>query len=92
VSGETREITAQRVLATVPRWVLDDLLGEAHEGERPESATASASMLIRRLPRIAGSTPSELAFGGTFRRCPTPVRRGAHPGYAALPHSGTHAG
>ena len=66
VSGETREITAQRVLATVPRWVLDDLLGEAHEGERPESATASASMLIRRLPRIAGSTPSELAFGGTF--------------------------
>lgn len=66
VSGETREITAHRVLATVPRWVLDDLLGEAHEGERPESATASASMLIRRLPRLAGSTPPELAFGGTL--------------------------
>ena len=66
VSGETRELTAHRVLATVPRWVLDDLLGEAHEGERPESAAASASVLIRRLPRISGSTPPELAFGGTF--------------------------
>jgi phytoene dehydrogenase-like protein len=66
VSGETREVTAHRVLATVPRWVLDDLLGESHDAERPEGATASASMLIRRLPRIAGRTPAEVAFGGTF--------------------------
>jgi len=66
MSGETREVTAQRVLAAVPRWVLDDLLGDAHDGERPESATASASLLIRHLPRIAGRTPAEVAFGGTF--------------------------
>ncbi|MCF8540522.1 MAG: FAD-dependent oxidoreductase [Aurantimicrobium sp.] len=66
VSGETRDVTARRVLATVPPWVLDDLLGDAHDGERPEGATASASMLIGRLPRIPGRTPAEMAFGGTF--------------------------
>jgi phytoene dehydrogenase-like protein len=66
ISGETRDVTARRVLATVPPWVLDDLLGDAHEGERPEGATASASMLIRRLPRIAGSAPAAVAFSGTF--------------------------
>jgi phytoene dehydrogenase-like protein len=66
MSGETRETTAHRVLAAVPRWVLDDLLGDSHDGERPEGATASASMLIRRLPRIAGRTSAEIAFAGTF--------------------------
>jgi phytoene dehydrogenase-like protein len=66
LSGETRDVTARRVLATVPPRVLADLLGDAHEGERPEGATASASMLLGRLPRIPGGTPAELAFGGTF--------------------------
>jgi phytoene dehydrogenase-like protein len=65
-SGETRDVTARRVLAAVPRWVLDDLLGEVSEDERPEGATASATMLLRRLPRIAGRTPADVAFGGTF--------------------------
>lgn len=66
ISGETREVTAQRVLATVPQWVLDDLLGEAHDGERPEGAIATMSLLVSRLPRIAGTASPEVAFGGTF--------------------------
>jgi phytoene dehydrogenase-like protein len=66
ISDETREVTAQRVLATVPHWVLEELLGEAHDGPRPEGATATASMLISRLPKIFGETTPERAFGGTF--------------------------
>ena len=65
-AGETREVTAQRVLATVPPWTLDELLGDAHDAERPEGATAIATLLVGRLPHIPGVTPAELAFRGAF--------------------------
>jgi phytoene dehydrogenase-like protein len=65
-AGETREVTAQRVLATVPPWTLDELLGDSHEVERPEGATAIATLLVSRLPQLAGDTPAELALSGAF--------------------------
>jgi phytoene dehydrogenase-like protein len=57
---------ARHVLAGVAPAVLSELLGEtAAPGEAPEGAQLKINMLLKRLPRVPGSS-SEDAFSGTF--------------------------
>jgi len=50
--GKTQELRTPRVLAALPPWTLEDLLGDNHPQPRPEGAIATASILVKRLPEL----------------------------------------
>lgn len=50
--GKTQELRPHRVLAAIPPWTLEDLLGDNHPAPRPEGAIATASILVHRLPEL----------------------------------------
>jgi phytoene dehydrogenase-like protein len=61
--ADGRTYAARHVLAGVAPAVLGELLGEPVE--RPEGAQLKINMLLKRLPRVPGTSP-EAAFTGTF--------------------------
>jgi len=68
VDGAVTHLLADRVLANVSPWALDELLGESRpDATRPAGAQIKVNLLLSRLPRLADATVTpEQAFGGTF--------------------------
>ena len=63
--ADGRTYAARHVLAGVAPYVLSTLLGEPPDGDPPEGAQLKINMLLKRLPRVPGTSP-KAAFTGTF--------------------------
>ena len=64
-NGETKSVSAKRVLANVSRPVLEQLLGHSPK-HSIEGAQVKVNMLLKRLPMLKSGVDPEAAFGGTF--------------------------